>query len=170
MLMAGPGRPLPEIGMIQEEAFLQQSGLPPDQVKRQLDAQRSVIEAIRNGKALPDDIPPQHKELIEKQRAWLKSHFDNDILAALGRVPKMASFVAQGGKDIQIPPGDADRVKTALAAGKNREPLLKVYPELNHVFSMSHGGGVTEYADADARVDPGFLADTVDFFTRAMTH
>jgi pimeloyl-ACP methyl ester carboxylesterase len=169
MLMAGPGRPLPEIGMLQEEAFLQQSGLPPEQIKRQLDAQRAVIDAIRAGKPLPDDIGPQHKEVIEKQRAWLKSHFDNDVQASLGKVPKMSVFVAQGGKDIQIPPEDADRVKAALAAGKNKEPLLKVYPELNHVFSVSHGGGITEYADADARVDATFLADTVDFFTRAMT-
>jgi dienelactone hydrolase len=169
MLMAGPGRPLPEIGMLQEESFLEQSGLPPEQIKRQLEAQRAVIDAIRAGKPLPEDLAPQHKEVIEKQRPWLKSHFDNDVQVALGKVPKMAVFVAQGGKDVQIPPADADRVKAALAAGKNRDATVKVYPELNHVFSVSHGGGVTEYADADARVDAGFLSDTADFFARALT-
>ena len=152
------------------QAAMDERWLPATYTRYRALASATFSLAIRNGKALPDDIPPQHKEVIEKQRAWLKSHFDNDIPAALARVPKMSIFVAQGGKDIQIPPGDADRVRTALAAGKNREPLLKGYPELNHVFSASHGGGVTEYADADARVDPAFLADTVDFFTRALTH
>jgi len=169
MLMAGPGRPLPEIGMIQEEVFLRQSGMPADQVQRQLDAQRDVMAAIRAGKPLPEDIRSPQKEVIEKQRGWLKSHFDNDVQAVLGRVPKMPIFVAQGGKDIQIPPEDGELVKKGLAAGKNADAELKVYPELNHVFAASHGGGVTEYADADARVDEGFLADTVAFFTRALT-
>jgi uncharacterized protein len=168
MLMAGPGRPLPEIGMMQEETFLKESGLPPEQVQKQLEAQRAVIDAIHAGKPLPDDIPAVHKETIEKQRAWLKSHFDNDILAALAHVPKMSILLAQGGKDIQIPPGDVDRVKAALVSGKNPAPEVKVYPELNHVFAASHGGGVTEYADADAHVDAGFLADTADFFERSM--
>jgi dienelactone hydrolase len=170
MLMAGPGRSLPEIGMIQEEAFLKLSGLPPEQVKRQLEAQRSVMDAIRAGKPLPEDIPPPQKEIIERQRPWLRSHFDNDLQGSLAKVPKMAVFLAQGGKDIQVPPEDVDRVRAGLAAGKNREPTVKVYPELNHVFSVSHGGGVTEYADADARVDAGFLADTADFFARALAH
>jgi pimeloyl-ACP methyl ester carboxylesterase len=168
VLMAGPSRPLPEIGLIQEETFLRGSGLPPDQVQRQLDSQREVMAAIRAGKPLPEDIRSPQKDVIEKQRAWLKSHFDNDVQLALSRVPKMPVFVAQGGKDVQVPPTEADLVKTGLASGKNGDASVKVYPELNHVFATSHGGGVTEYADADAHVDAGFLADTVAFFTRAL--
>jgi hypothetical protein len=154
--------------MIQEEAFLKQSGLPPDEVKRQLDAQREVLEAIRGGKALPESIRSPQKDVVEKQRAWLKSHLDNDIPTALAHVPKMAVFVAQGGKDIQVPPEDAELVRKGLAAGNNLEPWVKVYPELNHVFASSHGGGMTEYTDVDAHVDEGFLSDIVSFFTQAL--
>ena len=87
---------------------------------------------------------------------------------ALSHVPKMAVFVAQGGKDVQIPSTEAALVKSGLALGKNGDSTLKIYPELNHVFAASHGGGVTEYADADARVDPTFLTDAVTFFARAL--
>lgn len=168
MLMAGSGRPLPEMGMIQEETLLKRSGLPPDQIAKQLDAQRAVIDAIRGGKSLPDALAPDQKAEIEKQRAWLKSHFDNDIQASLGRVPKMSIFVAQGGMDVQVPEDEALLIKKGLAAGKNAQPKVKVYPELNHLFAVSHGGGLIEYADADARVDDTFLADTSDFFLHAL--
>jgi dienelactone hydrolase len=167
LLMAGPGRSLPEVGVLEEEAFLKQSGLPADEVQRQLNTQREILEAIRGGKPLPESIRSPEKDMIEKQRPWLKSHLDNDIPAALARVPKMAVFVAQGGKDIQIPPDDAELVRRGLAAGVNKEVWVKVYPELNHVFASSHGGGTVEYADADAHIDEGFLADTVSFFTQA---
>jgi hypothetical protein len=168
MLMAGPGRPLPELGMIQEEALLKESGLPPDQIATQLQAQRAVVDAIRDGKPLPEALAPEQKAQIEKQRAWLKSHFDNDIQAALGRVPKMSIFVVQGGKDIQVPLDDADLIRKGLVAGKNAEVKVKVYPELNHLFARSHGGGVAEYSDVDAHIDESFLADTVDFFAGAL--
>ncbi len=168
VLMASPGRPLPEIGMIQEETFLNKSGLPPDQIKRQLEAQRDVLQAIREAKPLPERVPDVQKEIIEKQRAWLKSHFDNDITAALKRLPKMPVLVAQGGKDIQVPPDEAARVQKALAEGKNGDAAVKTYPELNHVFATSHGAGVTEYADPEARVDASFLADTAEFLSRAL--
>ncbi len=168
LLMAGPGRPLPEIGMIQEETLLEQSGLPPDQIAKQLGAERAVVAAIRDGKPLPDALAPEQKAQVEKQRAWLKSHFDNDIQASLRRVPKMSIFVAQGGKDFQVPPDDAELIRKGLAAGKNPQTKVKVYPELNHLFAASHGGGLTEYSEADAHIDEGFLADTVEFFLRAL--
>jgi len=168
MMMAGPGRPLPEMGMIQEEAFLKKSGLPPDQIAKQLDAQRVVIEALRTGKPLPDTLAPDQKAEIEKQRAWLKSHFDNDIQASLARIPKMPIFVAQGGMDVQVPQDEELLIQRGLAGGKNTQPRIKLYPELNHVFAVSHNGGMAEYADPDARVDDTFLADTTDFFTHAL--
>jgi pimeloyl-ACP methyl ester carboxylesterase len=168
LLMASPGRPLPEIGMIQEEALLKQSGLPPDQIAKQLSAQRAVVDAIRDGKPLPDSLAPEQKAEVEKQRAWLKSHFDNDIQVSLGRVPKMPIFIVQGGKDFQVPPEDADLVRKGLALGKNPQAKVTIYPELNHLFAASHGGGLMEYSEVDAHIDEGFLADTVDFFVHAL--
>jgi len=168
MLMAGPGRPLPEIGMIQEEKLLKESGLPADQVATQLQAQRAVVDAIRDGKPLPEALAPEQKAQIEKQRAWLKSHFDNDIQGALGRVPKMSIFVVQGGKDFQVPPDDADLIRKGLVAGKNAEVKVKVYPDLNHLFALGHGGGLAEYSDVEAHIDESFLTDTVDFFEGAL--
>jgi pimeloyl-ACP methyl ester carboxylesterase len=169
MLMAAPGRPLPQIGLEEEEVFLKHSGLSPDQMQRQMATERAVMDAIRTGQPLPSDLRSPQKEVIEKQRAWLKSHFDDDVQASLAKVPKMPVFVAQGGKDVQVPPGEAELVGKGLAGGKNPDAKVKVYPELHHLFAESHGGGVTEYADADARIDEGFLADTVSFFLRALT-
>jgi hypothetical protein len=46
---------------------------------------------------------------------------------------------------------------------------VKVYPELNHLFVVSRGEGIAEYADPDARVDTLFLTDMADWLAAHLT-
>jgi pimeloyl-ACP methyl ester carboxylesterase len=167
LLMAAPGRPIPDIAVTQQERMLEQAGLPKDQIKRQLDAQAEVLNAIRKGDPLPATVPPSERAHIESQRAWLKSHFDHDPQLALRQMPAMSVLVVQGGRDLQVPPDDAELVRKGLASGKNPKAKVIVYPTLSHLFAESHSGSVTEYSDPHAKIDPTFLGDVTSFFAQA---
>jgi dienelactone hydrolase len=169
LLMAAPGRSIPEIAVVQQRQLLEKAGLPKDEVEKQLAAQGEVLKAIQKGDALPAIVPQQERARIEGQRPWLKSHFDHDVQLALRQMPPASIFVAQGGRDAQIPPEEAELVQKGLAAGKNGKPKVVVYPTLNHVFAEGHGGSIAEYADPDATLDPTFLADVVTFFGQAFS-
>jgi pimeloyl-ACP methyl ester carboxylesterase len=167
LLMAAPGRPIPDIAIVQQERMLEQAGLPKDQIKKQLDAQREVLNAIRKGDPLPATVPQSERAHIEGQRAWLKSHFDHDPQQALREMPATSVLVVQGAKDLQVPSEDAELVRKGLASGKNGKAKVIVYPNLNHLFAESHAGSLTEYSDPRAEIDPTFLGDLTAFFDQA---
>ncbi len=168
LLMAAPGRSIPDIAVAQQERVLEQAGMPKDQIQKQLAAQAEVLAAIRKGDPLPATVPVGERARLESQRAWLKSHFDHDPQLALREMPATSVFVAQGAKDLQVPAEDAELVRKGLAAGKNPKAKVVVYPNLNHIFAESHGGALSEYSDPRAKIDPTFVADVVAFFTQAL--
>lgn len=167
MLMAAPGRPIPDIAVLQQERMLAQAGMPKEQIKKQLEAQGEVLLAIKKGDPLPPTVPPAERAHIESQRAWLKSHFDHDPQRALREMPATAVLVVQGEKDQQVPVEDAELVRKGLAAGKNPKAKVTIYPGLSHLFSVSHTGSIAEYSDPRAVIDPTFLGDTTAFFAQA---
>jgi pimeloyl-ACP methyl ester carboxylesterase len=167
LFMAAPGRPIPDIAVVQQQRMLEAAGMPKEQIQTQLAAQAEVLKAIRQGDPLPVTVPKSERARIEAQRGWLKSHFDHDPQRALREMPRAAVLVVQGAKDLQVPAEDADLVRKGLASGKNPDAQVVVYPTLNHVFAESRGGSVTEYSDPRAQIDPTFLADAVAFFRRA---
>jgi pimeloyl-ACP methyl ester carboxylesterase len=168
VLMASPGRPIPEIAILQQQRMLAQAGVPQDQIDKQVAAQRLVLDAIRTGQPLPKEVPPSEQPRIDSQRAWLKSHFDNDLTKTLHDLRPMPVLVTQGAKDAQIPPEDADLVRKALASGKNGKTRVILYPALNHLFAVSHDGSIGEYSDPDAQVDATFLTDVSGFLAQAL--
>jgi dienelactone hydrolase len=169
LLMAAPGRSIPDIAVVQQQRMLEQAGLSKEQIQKQLEAQAEVLRAIRSGDPLPATVPVAERARIETQRAWLKSHFDHDPQLALRQMPAMSVLVVQGGKDLQVPAEDAELVRKGLVAGKNPKVKVIVYPNLNHVFAESHGGSLAEYSDPRATIDPTFVGDTVSFFAQALS-
>ncbi len=168
LLMAVPGRPIPEVAVLQQERLLAQAGLPKEQIQKQLQAQAEVLKAIRAGDPLPPTVPPSERARVEAQRAWLKSHFDHDPQLALRQMPATSVLVVQGAKDLQVPEEEAELVRKGLASGKNPNAKVIVYPALNHVFAESHGGSLSEYSDPRSNVDATFLGDAVAFFVKAL--
>jgi fermentation-respiration switch protein FrsA (DUF1100 family) len=169
LLMAAPGRPIPDIAVVQQQRLLEQAGLPKDQITAQLAAQAEVLKAIRTGDPLPPTVPQSERARIEAQRPWLKSHFDHDPQRALREMPATSVLVVQGAKDMQVPTDDAELVRKGLASGKNPKAKVILYPGLNHLFAESHGGSITEYSDPRAKVDATFLTDVVAFFRQAFS-
>jgi uncharacterized protein len=168
VLMASPGRPIPDIAIIQQQRLLEEAGLPKEQIELQVAAQRAVLDAIRTGKPLPSSVPPGERARIDSQRPWLKSHFDNDLAKTLHDLRAMPILVTQGAKDIQIPPEDADLLRKGFASGKNPKVRVILYPALNHLFAVSRSGSIAEYSDPDAQLDVTFLTDVASFLAQAL--
>lgn len=168
ILMAGPARSLADVGMAQMEHHLRQSGLSGPELKAQLDKQKAVLDALRKGSPLPTSLDEDDRRAIERQRAWLKSHLDNDPAAALKKLPVMPVFVAQGERDTQVPKEDAEAMGQIFAKAKNAKAKVKVYPGLNHLFAPTVSGSMADYADPNAQVDEGFLKDVTTFAKDAL--
>jgi fermentation-respiration switch protein FrsA (DUF1100 family) len=115
-----------------------------------------VLEAVREGRSLDSlDVGPELKGL-ESARKWLSEHMAHDPLATL-RAVRAPVLVVNGGEDIQVPPRHAELLGAALAEAGHPDYEVKIFPSLNHLFAVSHGGGSAEYSDPNARVDAGFL-------------
>jgi fermentation-respiration switch protein FrsA (DUF1100 family) len=93
----------------------------------------------------------------------MKSYLDHDPAALARKLPTPAVLLAQGEKDQQVKVADAELLEKSFRAGGNRKIVLKVYPQLNHLFAAAKTGSVSEYADPDAHVDEKFLEDVVSF-------
>jgi len=166
VLMAAPARPLGEIGLLQARRMLEQLGVTGAEAQREMDKQQAVVDAIRTGKPLPEGVRPDERAAIERQRPWLLSHFKNDPRKLFAALRPLPILVAQGGKDIQVPPEDAEAIKKLAA--KNPKVTVKVYPELNHLFARARTGNVSEYADPAATIDETFLDDVARFAAGAL--
>jgi fermentation-respiration switch protein FrsA (DUF1100 family) len=169
LLMATPGRPIPEVATAQQQHLLEQAGLSKEDAAKRLAPEAAVLAAIKKGDPLPPSVPPEERAHIESQRAWLKSHFDHDPQLALRQMPATSVLVVQGGQDLQVPPEEAELVRKGLASGKNSKAKVTVYPTLNHVFTETHGPTLAEYTDPKTQLDGHFLADVVAFFAQAFS-
>jgi fermentation-respiration switch protein FrsA (DUF1100 family) len=93
----------------------------------------------------------------------VKSYLDLDPAETARKLSKPAVLLAQGELDQQVSPTDARLLEKGFRAGGNRKVVLKLYPELNHLFAKTRTGDISEYTDASAHVDDAFVADVVTF-------
>jgi hypothetical protein len=70
--------------------------------------------------------------------------------------------------DVQIPPEHARRLGAALASAGNPDFEVRIFPNLNHLFAVSKGQGVAEYADPTAKVDRAFLGFMTDWLVERL--
>lgn len=162
-LMSAPGRELGKVVELQLERQLKMMGGSAEDTKTALDRQRQVNDAIAKGAPLPDFLPEPEKKALEAQRGWIQSHLKNNPADALKKMPRIPVLVAQGGKDAQVLPEDADMIAKTLRDAKNEKVTLKTYPELHHLFAPTKTGSMADYADPAAKVDETFVKDLVGF-------
>jgi uncharacterized protein len=161
-LLAAPGRTLDQIFLAQRDEANRQQGFKDTYVAQEHKRLAAIYAAIRAGKPLPSTTAAEERKVIEPALPWLASHFRHDPLKSLARL-KIPIFAAQGGKDAQISvKEDTDRIRATLAHG-NKRSVVKVYPQLTHVFAPAKTGGPADYSDPDLHVDPEFIGDLVTF-------
>lgn len=161
-LLAAPGRTLDQIFLAQRDEANRQQGFKDAYVAQEHKRLAAIYAAIRAGKPLPANTAAEERKVIEPALPWLASHFRHDPLKTLAKL-KIPIFAAQGGKDIQISvKEDTEKVRATLARG-NKRSVVKVYPQLTHVFAPAKTGGPADYSDPDLHVDPEFIGDLVTF-------
>ncbi|MEO7111754.1 MAG: prolyl oligopeptidase family serine peptidase [Polyangiaceae bacterium] len=77
-------------------------------------------------------------------------------------------YLAQGGKDEQVPPEDVDALLKALQKAGNKRVQAKTYPELSHLFAPTKTGSMADYSDPDLNMSEEFLGDAVAFLSSAL--
>ena len=116
---------------------------------------------------MAETLDSNEKAGVEKKRAWLRSEFSNDPLRVIEKV-KCPVFIAQGARDEQMPPEDADALLAALRKSGNTGVEAKTYPGLSHVFAPTLTGSIADYSDPAAKMSDEFLADAVRFLASSL--
>ena len=163
VLMAGTASPLDSVIVQQTVDATRDAGGDSIEVAEARAGMERLAAAMREGRDIEQlDIPDQLKQL--GQSKWLREHIEHDPVATLQRV-EVPVFIANGGLDVQVGPEHARRLGAGLEEVGHTDYTLKIYPELNHLFVVSRGEGIAEYADPNVRVDTLFLADMTDWLT-----
>lgn len=164
VLMATPGRVLHEILLEQIDHRCREMGLADAARERQLAELREIIDAIRAGRPFEAGAVPDYLVPAARQVAWFKDHLEIDPARLVGEV-RVPLLIVQGGKDIQVPPSDAERLAAAAReAGRDVEHV--VLPDLDHMFKHTDGPStLLQYYDTTRRVDAGFLARLAAWLT-----
>jgi uncharacterized protein len=161
-LLGAPGRPLDVVLLEQVARALDRAGTAGADRDAALARHRDAIEAIRADRALPDTAEARDWKGGE---AWLRSHLARDPAATVAALGAIDVLVAQGDRDQQVTPADADALIVALRRADGRPRVTdRRYEELNHMFVATATGNISEYTDPDAVLDPRLIADVVAFF------
>lgn len=78
-------------------------------------------------------------------------------------------FALNGEKDVQVDAADnLYAIKIALEKADNRHVILKVYPELNHLFQHCQTGQTSEYGKIDETIAPKVLTNIAEWIKLAI--
>lgn len=155
VLVAAPGRPLGDVIKAQLRANPFNAPLLP--------AAEAAIDALAAGNpvdpaSLPAPLLPLFRPAVQ---GFLIGAFalDPARLAAEVRLPLL---IVQGGKDIQVPVTDAERLKAAKAGA-----VLAVLPDANHVLKdvagESRADNLATYQSPDLPLGQGVVATIAGF-------
>ncbi len=160
--LACPARNGEEIMRWQQERSLDRLGLREEDHKSEENKGQAFIDAIK--KADEDVIEIEDQKVNVR---WFREFFAVDPLSVMKKV-KCPVAIIQGGKDVQVPPEDAQALDKALTESDNRDHQLKVYPELGHLFTESSGDGMAEIADTRKAISEEALDFILGFLKRKL--
>jgi dipeptidyl aminopeptidase/acylaminoacyl peptidase len=156
VLMAGTAAPIDSVILEQAIELTLAAGGDSADVERARESTLGLMDAIREGRE------PEDTDLSPGTRRWLREHIEHDPIATIKQVSAPV-LIVNGGHDIQVFPEHARRLGAALEQAGHPDYEVRVFPDLNHLFAVSRGGGLAEYVDPDAEVDPEFLSYMADW-------
>lgn len=189
MMMAGPAASGADVLKEQTKAFMQAQGKDPKSIQKQLESLEKIISlaqkqdyanlekliqelVIQENQSLPTkerlsekDLEQQIKAqlLLQKSKSFraLLLHEPKPFLEKLN-VPVLAFF---GGKDLQVPPSQSvPLLKQALA--NNKDTMIKVFPDLNHLMQKANTGLLDEYGKIEETINPEVLTLITDWLKK----
>ena len=98
------------------------------------------------------------RQVAQFRNPWMRFFLTYDPVDALKRV-KCPVLALNGGKDVQVAPGNLAVIKHAVREGGNDQVLVKEFPDMNHLFQTCTTGATDEYATIEQTLDPTVLAE-----------
>lgn len=153
ILAAAPARKFTDLVIEQNEYLYKASGDTTAEGKQQLVESIKEIEKTRLTKL--GSIKPDSLILGAPASYWIDLN-NYDQVASAKKI-KNRILVIQGEKDFQVSVGDFNIWKSGLAANKNAS--FKLYPDLNHLFSVQTEKGNGSQYRVPANVDINLIKD-----------
>ncbi|MCJ7578237.1 MAG: alpha/beta fold hydrolase, partial [candidate division Zixibacteria bacterium] len=168
VLMAGTAKPLDQVIMEQQGFLLSQAKIPDEMKEKAIKEEQEFFDWVRGKKEWKEEeMPPQYKELIG-QRKWLLEHFEHDPLQTIAKV-KCKVLILQGQKDKQVFDIHAIMLSNALNRAGHENHMVKIFPDLDHLFCKTEGeGDYAEYAKTERPIDPEFLNFLTDWLKKEL--
>jgi dienelactone hydrolase len=151
IIMAGAARPFEDVILEQMEYVLSVNGAKPDEAAKALEKVKAQVAKAKEPN-LSADTPASDLPLGTPARYWLDLRQVDPAQAI--RAVKRPLLILQGGRDYQVTEKDFSLWKQALS--DRNDVVLKLYPDLNHLFAEGKGKAVpAEYSR------PGHVAKVV---------
>jgi uncharacterized protein len=195
--MAGPGAPITELMLKQNELILRGQKYSEEQIKMQLDYLQKAFPLIIKGdyaaldaltaeaaKAsyplLTEEQRKPYKDLDDylKQSAEVSKTFQSDWWAAfLAYDPRvdwakatMPVLAVYGALDVQVEAKqNAEPLEAALEKAGNKDYKIVTLPDANHLMQAAKTGNVDEYATLKQEFTPDFLPTVGDWILARVT-
>lgn len=155
VLVAAPGQPMGEV-------IRQQLGANPANAPL-IEAAEAAINRLNSGRkvdvsSLPQPLLPLFSPAVQD---YLISAFALDPAELAARVD-LPILIVQGGKDLQVPVEDSNRLKAA-----NPSAVLEIFPDANHVLKNVPGeraaDNLATYGDPDLPVAEDIVTAIANF-------
>jgi len=167
VLMAGTAKPLDQVITEQQEYILSKQHIPEETKRKLIQDQKDFFAWVRGEKEWDEEKLKQLGSLVNRKQ-WLLEHFQHDPLQTIKKV-KCKVLILQGGKDRQVFEKHAHLLDQALQESGNQNHLLKIFPDLDHLFCRTEGeGDYAEYADTERPLDPEFLDFLTDWLKKEL--
>jgi X-Pro dipeptidyl-peptidase (S15 family). len=162
LLAQGAGLAGPKTVEFQKKAFAVLK------TEKDAEAARSRLTALLDEMAGPNAMPEAMKRqtLDMILSGWFRGLLAYDPAPVLRKV-KCPVLAINGEKDVQVDartnlPG----IRSALAAGGNRDVTIVQFPNLNHLFQTAETGNVSEYGNIEETISPVVLQTIADWIRK----
>jgi len=98
------------------------------------------------------------RQVAQFRSPWMRYFLTYDPVDALKRV-KCPVLALNGGKDVQVAPGNLAVIEQAIRQGGNDKVMVKEFPDMNHLFQTCTTGATDEYPTIEQTMDPSVLAE-----------
>ncbi len=154
VLMAGTGVPGDQIIVEQVRLLDEANGATPQQAEKAADEERAILDIVKSSDIakLKGKVPDA--AIAQLMSPWFRTFISLDPAKALREVhcPVLA---VDGSKDLQVPPEqNLGAIRSALAAGGNKDVQTVEFPGLNHLFQHAKTGSPNEYAQIEETMAP----------------
>jgi hypothetical protein len=178
VLLAAPAHSLDWIIRGQVERLNRAAGKSEEEVASALAQEDQYLDFVRKSsgewsdytfdqlkEAMPWLTQEKYKELTALSLSWMRQHFLHDPLDTIRQVTRPV-LIVQGGKDFQVPSGEAQLLSSALKEAGNSDVTLALLPDLNHLMRHHPEEPNLTYRHLAEPVDPGVIEAVTEWVVK----